>query len=72
MSRVPADIEADCRELVTIIDRQAAASLFGLPTDPSEVDAVAKRLIKRGFPAVDFVREVMIRRFGYDPELGNS
>lgn len=65
---VPADIEADCRELVATVDRQAAASYLGLPTDPAEVDAVAKRLIERGFPVGDFVREVMVRRFGYDPE----
>lgn len=65
---IPADIEADCRRLVVIIDRQAVQAAVGMSPDPSEVDAVASRLIAKGFPVGDFVREVMRRRFGMDPE----
>lgn len=63
------ELEADLRELIAIIDRQAAAALEDGPRpDPAEVDAVSKRLIARGFPVGDFVREAMIRKLGYDPE----
>lgn len=66
--KLTAEIEADCRELVAIIDRQAAQSLLGMTPDASEVDDVAGRLIANGFPVSAFVREVMIRKFGRDPD----